>query len=260
MSAPRKTQAKWPVILLLIAALALWARDQIQGTRPDSPTREVAANEGPPPEKPGREEKPTTSAKPSNPGTSVKPTWPSAPATTPGRTGVYETFAGCTLAEARDNDGDSFLAKLPDGRKVRVRLYFVDAPESAFKRYAGGDTNHERIRQQAAAFDGITPEQAVEVGKQAKAFTLGLLEKGPFTLHTVWDSPYQDERYHAFVEVRDGSRTRLLHELLVERGLVRIHTKPADLPDGTKVGEQRKRLMEMQRVARQAGKGAWGKS
>lgn len=257
------------MILLLIAALALWARDQMQGTRPESPGREVAATEGPPPaEKPGREEKPTTSGKPGKsslpsnapkPGTPGKPTQPSAPASSPGRTGVYETFAGCTLAEARDNDGDSFLARLPDGRKVRVRLYFVDAPESAFKRYAGGDTNHERIRQQAAVFDGITPEQAVEVGKEAKAFTLGLLEKGPFTLHTVWDSPYQDERYHAFVEVRDGSRTRLLHELLVERGLVRIHTKPADLPDGTKVSEQRKRLLEKQRVARQAGKGAWGK-
>jgi endonuclease YncB( thermonuclease family) len=172
--------------------------------------------------------------------------------------GTYEVYQNCSLVSARNNDGDSFLVRLPDGRTEEFRLYFVDTPESAFKRYAGGDTNHERIRQQAADLGGITPEQAVETGKKAKAFTLGLLGRGPFTISTRWDSPFHDGRYHAFVEVTEHGKPRLLHELLVERGLARITTKGADLPDGTPAARHREKLRTLEAKARKSSAGAWG--
>ena len=180
-----------------------------------------------------------------------------AAVSTPGTTGAYETYLACTLVPARNNDGDSFMVRLPDGREAEFRLYFVDTPESVFKSYPGGDTNHERIRQQAAEMGGISPQQAVEIGRQGKDFTLGLLGGRPFDLHTRWDSPFKDRRYHAFVEVRQDGESRWLHELLVERGLARIKTKAADLPDGTPAAQQRGRLRELERAAQRQRVGVW---
>lgn len=223
-----RKQSPWFVILLLIAGVVLWALDQRNGL--SSPT-------------PGQP-RPTAPA-------------PAAPGETPSpETSGYEVFRNCTLAEDRTNDGDSFRIRLPDGRREIFRLYYVDTPESAFKRYANGDTNHARIRDQANYF-GITPEEAVELGKAGKKFTLDLLGSVPFTVHTQWDDPFGDRRYHAFIEVRSGGKSRWLHELLVEKGLARLKTKPADLPDGTPVNEHRRVLTSLQNEAKRAKAGGW---
>jgi endonuclease YncB( thermonuclease family) len=231
----------WFTVLLIVAAIALWALDQ---------KRALDSKEKSPPvtRKAEQAENPSPAPASKKAATSPKST----------RAGRYEIYRNCRLSMARNNDGDSFIILLPDGRKEEFRLYYVDTPESAFKRYAGGDSNHERIRQQAADLGGITPEQAVEIGKKAKAFTLGLLESRPFTIHTGWDSPYHDERYHAFVEVIDQDKPRWLHELLVERGLARLKTKPADLPDGTPASRHREHLRTLERTAKQSEAGAWG--
>ena len=173
-------------------------------------------------------------------------------------TGNYEVYRGCLLQESRGNDGDSFMVRLPDGRKAIIRLYFVDAPESAFRRYGNGETNHRRIADQARQMGGITPEQAVKVGKIAKSFTLGMLGESSFVIHTRWDSPFQDDRYHAFVEVVQDGSTEWLHELLIRQGLARLKTKPADLPDGTPVAQQKEKLLGLQGEAKRSGLGAWG--
>ena len=173
------------------------------------------------------------------------------------KTGGYEVYRNCTLAEARNNDGDSFMVRLPDGKQAEFRLYFVDTPESAFKSYAGGESNQERIRQQAADLGHITPEQAVEIGKQGKHFTLDLLAGRPFTLYTRWDSPFNDNRYHAHVEVLHDTASRWLDELLIERGLARIKTKPADLPDGTPASKHLAHLKQLARAAQEAKRGVW---
>lgn len=123
--------------------------------------------------------------------------------------------------------------RLPDGRTEILRLYFVDAPESAFKTYGGGRNNHKRIRDQASDLGNITPDEAVTIGKQAKSFTLDLLQSRPFTIYTIWDSPFNDKRYHAFIEVQYEGKPRFLHEILVEKGLARVHTKGAEMPNGT---------------------------
>ena len=181
----------------------------------------------------------------------------SLPRTAAESIGGYEVYRNCSLAEARNNDGDSFKVKLPDGRKSEFRLYFVDTPESAFKSYPGGNTNHQRIRQQAAEMGGITSQQAVEIGKQGKQFTLGLLTASPFDIYTRWDSPFHDDRFHAFVAVKQDGKSRWLDEWLVERGLARIKTKPADLPDGTSASRQLTHLRQLERVAQRAEVGAW---
>lgn len=165
----------------------------------------------------------------------------------------YQAFHGCRWVEHRQNDGDSFRVRLPDGRVEQFRLYYVDAPESAFRRYGQGRDNHQRIREQARAF-GISDERAVEIGKRAKALVRERLERGAFTVHTRWDDPFGDRRYHAFVTPEGGPP---LEEILVSEGLVRIHTKPAVLPDGTPVKVRLARLRELEAGARRSKRGAW---
>jgi endonuclease YncB( thermonuclease family) len=225
MIAKSKPKNSWFTVLLIIAAVSLWAYNQSHAPASEAPRSQPSARQ---------------------------------PATPPGKTGAYEVYRGCTLAEARNNDGDSFMVKLPDGKRNEFRLYFVDTPESAFKSYAGGDTNHQRIREQAADLGGITPEQAVEIGKKGKAFTLGLLASRPFDIYTRWDSPFSDNRFHAFVEVKHDGKSRWLHEILVEKGLARIHTKGADLPDGTSSAKHKARLKEFESAAKRTQTGAWG--
>jgi endonuclease YncB( thermonuclease family) len=226
-----KPKNSWLTILLIITAVGIWGYNQAQ------PSAKIP-------------QKSPTSAETKKP--------PASSSKQPEILGAYEVYRRCTLAEARNNDGDSFMVNLPNGKKAEFRLYFVDTPESAFKSYAGGDTNHSRIRQQAAEMGGITPEQAVQIGKMGKAFTLGLLASRPFDLYTRWDSPFDDNRFHAFIEVQQDRKLRWIEELLVERGLARIKTKPADLPDGTPASKQLQHLRNLERTAKRAEIGAWG--
>ena len=191
----------------------------------------------------------------SEPPHDAKPSRP--PAHSCGNCRSNPAARNCALAQTRNNDGDSFMVHLPDRKEAELRLYFVDTPESAFKSYPGGATNHQRIARQAAEMGNITPEQVVEIGKAGKRFTLELLVSHPFTIHTRWDSPFNDNRYHAHVEVPFDTSVRWLDEILIERGLARITTKPADLPDGTPAAKHLANLRELQRAAQQAKKGLW---
>lgn len=171
--------------------------------------------------------------------------------------GRYQRFDGCTWVDHRQNDGDSFRVRLPDGRVEQFRLYFVDAPESAFRSYGGGRSNRQRVEEQARYF-GLTPERAVAVGVAAKEYVHELLAGEAFTLQTEWDDPFADRRYHAFVRA-PGPGPTWLHERLVERGLARIHTKGAVLPGGVLEAQQRARLAEIERSARSRGQGGWSR-
>lgn len=225
--ARRGPKGTWQVILLLIAAAVLWIVEQ-QHDRPA--------------------DRPRTSSGPASPGRE------SPPASRPALAGGYEVFTGCRLEDHRQNDGDSFRVRLPDGRVEQFRLYYVDAPESDFRSYASGQSNHQRIAEQAEDL-GISDQEAVEIGKRAKQRARDLLVRGPFTVHTTWDDPFGDRRYHAFIQPSDGP---WLHETLVREGLVRIHTKPADLPDGTPVKQRLRELRELEAAAKRARHGAWG--
>jgi endonuclease YncB( thermonuclease family) len=237
MIAPPKPKNRWFSILLVIAAAAIWIYGQ---THPTPPKR--------------TDQHPTPSSPPSKKADSAV----SKTAKNAEKAGGYEIYRNCTLVEARNNDGDSFMLRLPDGRQAEFRLYFVDTPESAFKSYRGGETNRQRITEQAAAMGGITPEQAVEIGKKAKHFTLNLLARQPFTIYTAWDSPFHDDRFHAHLEVISEGKSRWLDELLVELGCVRIHTKPAPMPDGTPANARKNHLRSLETTAKKAERGVWG--
>ena len=241
MAIQAKKQNPWFVIAILVAAAVLWAIDQKKAITPEkpdpTPRTERAEPKGTPPPP---SERPKISAR------------------TVETEGDYEVYRNCTLSAEKNNDGDSFRVRLPNGREEIMRLYFVDTPESAFKSYRGGETNHQRIAEQAEYFH-ITPEKAVEIGQAGKHFTLDLLGKAPFTIFTCWDSPFNDQRYHAFIEVSENGKPRWLHELLVERGLARLKTKPADLPDGTPASRHREALEAEKKEAMRKGAGAWAR-
>lgn len=248
MAIQAKKQNPWFVILLIVAAVVLWAIDQQKGQpQYDSSSGRPPKTSTKPAPPPGRAS-PTSGEKATKGGTSSGSV---------SRRGRYEIYRNCSLAADKTNDGDSFRVLLPDGRQEIFRLYFVDTPESDFKSYRNGENNHDRIRDQAAYF-GTDAEAAVEVGKKGKHFTLDLLGKRPFTLYTEWDSPFRDQRYHAFIEVNDGGKPRWLHELLVERGFARLKTKPAELPNGTNADSHRRYLENLQASARKARSGGWG--
>lgn len=237
MIAPPKPKNRWLTILLVIVAVALW----IYGQTHPTPARHT-------------DHRPAPSSAPAKKGDSAA----AKASKNTEKTDGYEVYRNCTLVEARNNDGDSFMLRLPDGRQAEFRLYFVDTPESAFKSYRGGETNRQRIAEQAAEMGGITPEQAVEIGQKAKHFTLDLLGRQPFTVYTEWDSPFHDDRFHAHVEVENAGKSRWLDELLVELGYVRIHTKPAAMPDGTPASTHKTRLKVLESAAKKAERGVWG--
>ena len=159
----------------------------------------------------------------------------------------------CTLVNHPHNDGDSFRVRLPDGTERDYRLYFVDTPESQFKRYRDGNTNAARIGEQARYFNAINSEDAVAIGQKAKTFTLDLLRDTRFDVITKNEAVYGSERHYAHIEVNQKS----LDEMLVEHGLARIHTKGADLADGTSLENHRVLLRSLEATAKKQKRGAW---
>ena len=163
----------------------------------------------------------------------------------------------CKLISHPHNDGDSFRVKLPDGSERDFRLYFVDTPESQFKRYRDGNTNAKRIAEQARYFNNLSAERAVEVGKRAKEFTLDLLDDTPFDVITTNEAVFDSQRYYAHIELNNQAQRQRLDEMLVQQGLARIYTKGEDLADGTSMEQHRDRLRKMEATAQQQKLGAW---
>jgi endonuclease YncB( thermonuclease family) len=169
------------------------------------------------------------------------------------RVSGYEKFTGCKLVKYRNNDGDSFQVRLPDGRKEELRLYFVDTPESQRKHYHNGETNLKRIGYQARYF-GVSPDRAVEIGHTAKKRVLAKLGADPCTVFTKWEPVFDSGRYFAFVQLPDG---QWLHEWLVREGLARIYTKGETMPDGTAASRRKKFLRSLEAKAKKARRGGW---
>lgn len=171
--------------------------------------------------------------------------------------GRFEVIEGCALIDNRRNDGDSFHVKTSNG-KEEVRLYFVDAPESAARTYGGNENNHKRIAEQGRSLGGLNQHQTTQVGVQAKLFAKKLLQGKTFTIVTNREKVYRSHRIYAYVVVPYEGEQRYLHELLVMHGLGRIHTKPMTLPDNTSGTRQRERLRKLEAYAKKKHYGAWG--
>jgi len=136
---------------------------------------------------------------------------------------VWQKLEGCQLVKNKWNDGDSFHVKTPDGEEFIYRLYFVDTPETDSRFPA-------RVADQAADM-GITPDQALKLGKKATEFTTKTLGSGPFTIWTCGQKALGSsklQRWYGMIETKDG----WLDQLLVKNGLARIHGKRITVPDG----------------------------
>jgi len=164
--------------------------------------------------------------------------------------GRFLTLVDARLVEDASNDGDSFKIVYEGGEHV-LRLYFVDCPEK--RQYP---LVKNRLKDQASYFGGLSIPQTVSLGLEAKAFTDQLLQEQRFTIQTRWERVYDSSRSYALLFFDDGEE---LSEKLVKAGLCRIHTKGTWMPDGRREFDFESHLRSLEREAKVAQRGAWGR-
>ena len=157
------------------------------------------------------------------------------------------TLENCQLVPNTANDGDSFHVRANDTEYL-VRLYFVDAPETA-------SVGPERLIEQAKYF-GLSVPQVIEIGLDAKRFVDAKLSE-PFSVVTRLAGGLgrsKVQRIYGFVRTKEGD----LGEQLVANGLARIHGTTATAPGGSTSTDERKKLAELQSEAKRRKVGGWG--
>lgn len=161
------------------------------------------------------------------------------------------TIKNATLIESDLNDGDSFMVDT-GGRKLYLRLYYVDCPETTYN----SKPILERIREQQFHFGLEEPHDVVRYGEQATEYVKQVLSR-PFTIHTSYaNAPRRSasNRYYAFVETHDGHD---LGYLLIEQGLARIHGKTRPSPNGKPSHTVLEELQDLRIVALLNRAGIW---
>lgn len=156
-----------------------------------------------------------------------------------------------TLVPDGRNDGDSFMVQAGD-RRIRVRLYFVDCPES----WDGAEYQQRRMREQARYFGLSSVDVVKSFGEIAGGRTTELL-KNPFTVYTVFHTTPgggDDPRYYSVITLADG---RNLAEVLASEGLARVLGVQREMPDGRSVAEMNAELEDLQLSAMMKRSGIW---
>jgi DNA uptake protein ComE-like DNA-binding protein len=174
--------------------------------------------------------------------------WLGAPGSTDGKGKEKDwiTLDHCQLIPNKANDGDSFHVRANDNEYL-VRLYFVDAPETA-------SVGPERLIEQAEYF-GISVPQVIEVGLNAKRFVEAKLSE-PFTVVTRLAGGLgrsKIQRIYGFVQTKDGD----LGEQLVANGLARIHGTTAAPPGGSTSAAELEKLAQLENEAKRRKVGGW---
>ena len=166
-----------------------------------------------------------------------------------------QKFEGCRYVEAGWADGDSFPVKLPDGKEIVLRLYYVDCNEVA----AATETDQRRVRDQSSYF-GIDDHQiTLESGRLAAEKTKTLLAE-PFTVHTAFASApgrSAKPRTYGFVTLSDG---RDLGETLVGEGLARSYGVRRNTPEGLNAEAAEAKMDDLELGAAIARRGIWAKT
>jgi competence protein ComEA len=174
--------------------------------------------------------------------------WLAAPGLTnaKGKEKDWITLDHCQLIPNKANDGDSFHVRA-DGNEYLVRLYFIDAPETA-------SVGPERLIEQAEYF-GVSVPQVIEVGLNAKRFVEARMSE-PFTVVTRLAGGLgrsKIQRIYGFVRTKDGD----LGEQLVANGLARIHGTTAAPPGGSTSAAERDKLAQLENEAKRRKVGGW---
>ena len=174
--------------------------------------------------------------------------------TTLGATKDLQSFSNVRLVPNSYNDGDSFVVEM-DGKQHRVRLYFVDCPETTVETTADA----ERAREQVRYFGLKDPKLVIQYGVEAKEFVEQALSK-PFRVDTAFATAggrSAGGRIYAFVTTADGGD---LARLLVQNGLARAYGVGRQTPDGTSRDEQFQRLRDLEVAAAMKRLGIWAVS
>jgi len=166
-----------------------------------------------------------------------------------------QKFEKCSLVEAGWADGDSFPVKLPNGKEIVLRLYYVDCNEVA----AATETDQRRVRDQSSYF-GIDDHQVtLEFGRRAGDEVKKLLSK-PFTVQTAFaTAPGRSAkpRTYGFITLSDG---RDLGEVLVGEGLARSYGVRRNTPDGLNAEAAEAKMDDLELGAAIARRGIWAKT
>jgi competence ComEA-like helix-hairpin-helix protein len=153
-----------------------------------------------------------------------------------------------------ENDGDSFFVEA-DGKTFRIRLYFVDCPETS----AASKTDARRVRGQTRHFGLSAATRTIHFGIEAATFVENALAK-PFTIHTAFASALgrsSKGRVYAFITTADGDD---LASLLVKNGFARTYGLGRKTPDGVSKNEMKERLRDLEISAMLKRVGIWSES
>jgi len=152
------------------------------------------------------------------------------------------------------NDGDSFAVDV-DGKRYRLRLYFVDCAETS----VGSQSDARRVLEQRRYFGIDEAKRVMFYGTKAKQLTAELLAR-PFVVHTTFANAMGRSaggRVYAFVVTSDGLD---LATELVRRGLARARGTGRETPAGVPRDEMKERLRDLELAAALRGAGIWSES
>ena len=169
-------------------------------------------------------------------------------------------YPECRYIDSEWNDGDSFLAELPTGEQVTVRLYEADCIE----KHVPDESQARRLRAQRRYFGiseyGGSAESSIarakELGEEADQFTRNALEE-PFSIHTSHADARGgagNDRIYAFVITSDN---RSLAAELVRNGLARAFGVYRRSPDDLHQKEAEERMNDLELLAAGSRRGAW---
>jgi len=147
------------------------------------------------------------------------------------------------------------LINNPANKSFRVRLYFVDCPETS----VNSKSDAQRVREQARYFGLTSAERIIHFGNEAKTFVEHVLDK-PFTVYTAFASALGRSakgRVYAFITTADGDD---LASLLVQNGLARTHGMGRKTPNGIPRNEMIERLRDLETSAMLKRVGIWSES
>ncbi len=165
-----------------------------------------------------------------------------------------QKFTDVRLIDSPANDGDSFLVEA-GGRRLRVRLYFVDCPETS----VSSRSDARRVREQTRYFGLREAARTIHFGNEARAFVRSPLAN-PFPLPTALATALGSSsvnRVYGFVTTAGGND---LASLLVEKGLARSYGVGRRTPDGVSRDEMTARLRDLEISAMLKGIGIWSES
>lgn len=164
-----------------------------------------------------------------------------------------QEMSNVSLVKNLGNDGDSFLV-LAGEKQLRIRLYFVDCPETS----ANSKADARRVREQTRYFGLSNAADTVRFGQEAKKFTEEALSK-PFTIYTAFADALGRSaggRIYGFVTTATGND---LASVLVANGYARAHGKGRQTPGGVSLRETKARLLDLEMSAMMKRTGIWAK-